>query len=51
MQRVDQVLHSLDENFKQMQSGMAQELLDLACDIARQVVRQELRSQPRPCCP
>lgn len=47
VQRVDQVLQSLDENFKQMQSGMAQELLNLACDIARQVVRQELRSQPQ----
>ena len=46
-QRVDHVLQSLDENFKQMQSGMAQELLNLACDIARQVVRQELRSQPQ----
>ncbi|MFS4549223.1 FliH/SctL family protein [Comamonas resistens] len=46
-QRVDQVLQGLDENFKQMQAGMAQELLNLACDIARQVVRQELRSQPQ----
>ena len=47
VQRVDQVLQSLDENFKQMQSGMAQELLKLACDIARQVVRQELRTNPQ----
>ena len=46
-QRVDGVLQELEENFKQMQSGMAQELLNLACDIARQVVRQELRSQPQ----
>ena len=46
-QRVDGVLQGLEDNFKQLQSGMAQELLNLACDIARQVVRQELRSQPQ----
>ena len=47
VQRVDGVLSGLDASFKQMQSGMAQQLLELACDIARQVVRQELRSQPQ----
>ena len=47
VQRVDGVLQGLDDSFKQLQSGMAQELLNLACDIARQVVRQELRSQPQ----
>ena len=47
VQRVDGVLQGLEDNFKQLQSGMAQELLNLACDIARQVVRQELRSQPQ----
>ncbi|MDR3065334.1 MULTISPECIES: FliH/SctL family protein [Comamonas] len=46
-QRVDGVLQGLEDSFKQLQSGMAQELLNLACDIARQVVRQELRSQPQ----
>lgn len=46
-QRIDGVLQGLEDNFKQLQSGMAQELLNLACDIARQVVRQELRSQPQ----
>jgi flagellar assembly protein FliH len=45
-QRVDGVLQGLEDNFK-LQSGMAQELLNLACDIARQVVRQELRSRPQ----
>lgn len=46
-QRVDVVLESLEASLGQLQAGMAQELLHLACDIARQVVRQELRSQPR----
>ena len=45
--RVSELLQGLEESFGQMQSAMAQELLNLACDIARQVVRQELRSQPQ----
>ena len=45
--RVSELLKGLEESFGQMQSAMAQELLNLACDIARQVVRQELRSQPQ----
>jgi flagellar assembly protein FliH len=46
-QRVDAVIEGLDASFRQLQAGMAKELLQLACDIARQVVRQELRSQPQ----
>lgn len=46
-QRIDALLSGLDAGFKQLQSDTAQELLNLACDIARQVVRQELRSQPQ----
>lgn len=46
-QSVTQVVQGLEDNFKQMQAATAQELLHLACDIARQVVRQELRSQPQ----
>ncbi|WP_333906809.1 FliH/SctL family protein [Delftia acidovorans] len=46
-QRVDALLSGLDAGFKQLQTDAAQELLNLACDIARQVVRQELRSQPQ----
>lgn len=46
-QRVDALLSRLDDSLQQLQSDMAQQLLDLACDIARQVVRQELRSQPQ----
>lgn len=47
VQRVNDVLQGLEDSFKQMQAATAQELLNLACDIARQVVRQELRSQPK----
>lgn len=47
VQRVDALLSGMDASLKQLQSDMAQELLNLACDIARQVVRQELRSQPQ----
>lgn len=46
-QRVSRVVKDLEDSFKQMQAAAAQELLNLACDIARQVVRQELRSQPQ----
>ena len=31
-----------------LQQNMAQEVLELSCEIARQVVRQELRSNPTP---
>ncbi|WP_027015779.1 FliH/SctL family protein [Comamonas composti] len=41
------LLAGMDAGLKQLQTKMAAELLDLACDIARQVVRQELRSQPQ----
>lgn len=46
-QRAESMLSALDASLRQLQSGIAQELLQLACDIARQVVRQELRSQPQ----
>ena len=46
VRRVNSVLQGLEDNFKQMQSATAQELLNLACDIARQVVRQELACKP-----
>lgn len=46
VQRLDAVVEAMDASFKQMQAGVASELLNLACEIARQVVRQELRSQP-----
>jgi flagellar assembly protein FliH len=40
--RLDAVVQALDASLQAMQQHMAQDVLQLACDIARQVVRQEL---------
>jgi len=40
------VLQTLDASLIDMRQQMAQQLLQLACDIARQVVRQELSVNP-----
>ena len=40
------VLQRLDASLIDMQQQMAQQVLELACDIARQVVRQELSVNP-----
>ncbi|MDD2714123.1 MAG: FliH/SctL family protein, partial [Simplicispira sp.] len=40
--RLDTVVQALDASLQAMQQHMAQDVLQLACDIARQVVRQEL---------
>lgn len=40
--RLESVMQTLDAHLTDMQQGMAQQMLELACDIARQVVRQEL---------
>ena len=45
-QRLQAVLQTLDASVIDMQQQMAQQLLELACDIARQVVRQELSVNP-----
>lgn len=45
-QRLEAVIAALDAAFTDIQKQMAQEMLRLACDIARQVVRRELRSDP-----
>lgn len=45
-QRLQGVLQTLDASLVDMQQQMAQQLLELACDIARQVVRQELLVNP-----
>lgn len=45
-QRLQGVLQTLDASLIDMQQQMAQQLLELACDIARQVVRQELSVNP-----
>ncbi|KRB26742.1 flagellar assembly protein FliH [Acidovorax sp. Root70] len=45
-QRLQGVLQTLDASLIDMQQQMAQQVLELACDIARQVVRQELSVNP-----
>ena len=45
-QRLQSVLQTLDASLIDMQQQMAQQVLELACDIARQVVRQELSVNP-----
>ncbi|WP_298207788.1 flagellar assembly protein FliH [Acidovorax sp.] len=45
-QRMKGVFQTLDASLIDMQQQMAQQLLELACDIARQVVRQELSVNP-----
>lgn len=42
-QRLDTVVQTLGASLEGMRQHMAQDLLQLACDLARQVVRQELR--------
>jgi len=44
--RLQSVVQLLDANLIDMQQQMGQQLLELACDIARQVVRQELSVNP-----
>ncbi|GKS86725.1 flagellar assembly protein FliH [Acidovorax sp. SUPP1855] len=46
-QRMDQVVQAAQASLVHMQQHVAQEVLQLACDIARQVIRQELSSQPQ----
>jgi flagellar assembly protein FliH len=45
--RYAQLAQALEDSFAGLQQSMAQEVLQLACDIARQVVRQEVASNPR----
>ncbi|HEY4664499.1 MAG TPA: flagellar assembly protein FliH [Comamonas sp.] len=46
-QRLSEVLHAAQTGVQGLQQQMAPDLLQLACDIARQVVRQELRCNPQ----
>lgn len=46
-QRLSEVLHGAQSAVQGLQQQMAPDLLQLACDIARQVVRQELRCNPQ----
>lgn len=41
------LLQALDASCTELQQRMARELLQLACDIARQVVRRELKNDPQ----
>ena len=43
-QRVDAVVQGLQLRLDQLQQGAAQDVLELACDIARQVLRRELQT-------
>jgi len=45
--RLAQVAQAFEESLGGLQQSTAEELLALACDIARQVVRQELHADPR----
>jgi flagellar assembly protein FliH len=45
-QRIDAVVQILGTSLEKMQQHMAQDVLQLACSVARQVVRQELRANP-----
>ncbi|MDA8519161.1 FliH/SctL family protein [Acidovorax sp. NCPPB 4044] len=44
--QLGQLVQSTDATLSELQQRMAQEVLELACDIARQVVRQELSVGP-----
>jgi len=46
-QRLQSVLQTLDASLIDMQQQMAQQVLELACDIARQVVRREVVGNPQ----
>lgn len=46
-QRLDALVRTLNASLGDLQQNMAQGVLELACEIARQVVRQELRSNPQ----
>ena len=45
--RLDAVVRELGADLQAMQAYLAQHVLELACDIARQVVRQELHINPK----
>lgn len=46
-QALQSVLYAAQREVHNLQQAMAPDVLQLACDIARQVVRQELRSNPQ----
>ena len=44
--RMAQLLHNTRDHLKKSEAQISRHILELACDLARQVVRQELRSDP-----
>lgn len=46
-QRLSEIVHQAQNGIQGLQQQVAPDLLQLACDIARQVVRQELRTNPQ----
>jgi flagellar assembly protein FliH len=44
--RMAQLLHNTREHLKKSESQISRHILELACDLARQVVRQELKNDP-----
>ncbi len=46
-ERLNQLAHNLEASLAGLQQGMAQDVLQLACDIARQVVRREVLGKPQ----
>lgn len=45
--RLDAIVRGMQEQWEPLRQGAAQEVLELACGIARQVLRQELQAQPQ----
>lgn len=44
--RMAQLLHNTREHLKKSETQISRHILELACDLARQVVRQELKNDP-----
>ncbi|WP_372656883.1 FliH/SctL family protein [Hydrogenophaga sp.] len=44
--RMAQLLHNTQDHLQKSEAQISRHILDLACDLARQVVRREIRSDP-----
>lgn len=44
--RMAQLLHNTSEHLRQSEEQISRQILELACDLARQVVRRDLRTDP-----
>lgn len=45
--RMAQLLHNTSEHLRKSEEQISRHILELACDVARQVVRREIRSDPK----